>query len=182
MSAPLASSSVSTFPAPSPPIPGPCETRPGPGTGGKTGFGLPAAPTLPVSLLPAWKAALDPFTPGTAAQDEDEFKTPSSWLTCFDFTASEKRLSVNRNTGRRLASPPASITFYPDPSADGACPRLAAPLGPGSLPSAPRTPLRGRAGSIPKHKLFCSTPSSALSPASMSEVFLALGEPRSAEG
>lgn len=140
-------------------------------TGGKTGFGLLAVPTLACLPLPAWKAALDPFAPRMTG--------PSNWPRCFDFTAPEKRLSVNRNTGRRLASPPPSITFYRKPSSDKRLPQPCSPSWPWI--TAQRTPhpmLRGRGGSIPKHKLFCSTPGSARSPASVLEVFLALSEPQ----
>lgn len=38
-------------------------------------------------------------------------------------------LFVNRNSGRRLASPPPSSPFYPTLGSDSPCPSLAAPLG-----------------------------------------------------
>lgn len=102
---------------------------------------------------------------------------PPDWLVCSDFRASVKGQFVNRNSGRRLASPPGCSPFYPNAGSEKQGPSLAALL---ALDCCPSPRHSGGGGFHPQTQALLFHPSAAALPCicALVEVFLGLSVPQ----
>lgn len=137
------------------------------------GSGPPAVPTL--AWPPARRQPLTP--PPSGLQVRTRMTLPPDWLVCSDFRASVKGQFVNRNSGRRLASPPGCSPFYPNAGSEKQGPSLAALL---ALDCCPSPRHSGGGGFHPQTQALLFHPSAAALPCicGLVEVFLGLSVPQ----